>query len=117
MFSSVLSSNPCDVVLEWPVDGEDFDANTVAFDLTVGLKTLEVRHNVFSETILSGGEHNLTTGELEASSVESLFSNFDVLWLDSDRDENLVDSDAGSLDVGLAESLTHALLESIGTSA
>jgi hypothetical protein len=99
------------------VDGENFDANTVTFDLTIGLETLEVRHNVFSETILSGGEHDLTTSKLEAGSVEGLFCDFDVLGLNSDRDEDLVDSDTGSLDVGFAESLTHALLESIGTSA
>jgi len=99
------------------VDGEDLDANTVTLDLTVLLETLEVRHDVFSETISSGGEHNLATGKLETSSVESLLCDFDVLRLDSDRDENLVDSDTSSLDVGLAESLTHALLESIGTSA
>jgi hypothetical protein len=117
VFSSVLSANPCDVLLEWPVDGEDSDANTVTFDLTVSLKTLEVRHNVLSETVSSGGEDNLTTGELETSSVEGFLRDFNVCGLDSDGDKYLVDGDAGGLNVGLAESTTHTLLKSIGSSA
>jgi len=99
------------------MDGESLDTNTITFDLAVFLETFEVRHNVTSETISSGEEHDLTAGELEASSVEGLLGVLDVTGLGSNGDKDLVDVDAGGLDVGLAEGLAHTLLESIGTSA
>jgi hypothetical protein len=117
VFSSVLSANPRDVVLEWTMDGEGLDANTITFDFAFLLETDEVRHNVTGETVLSGGEHNLTASELEASSVEGLLGMLDKLGLGPNGDKDLVDVDTGGLDVGLAEGLTHTLLESISTSA
>ena len=117
MFSSVLSANPRDVVLEWSVNGESLDTDAITFDLALFLETDEVRHNVLGETVSSGEEHDLATSELEASSVESFLCVLDKLWLGSNGDEYLVDVDTGGIDVGLAEGLTHTLLESISTSA
>ena len=115
--SCVLSANPLNVFLEGAVVGQSLHADAITFDFAFLLKTVEVRHNVVSETVLSGEEDNLTTGELETSSVEGFLGVLDKLWLGSDGDENLVNVDTSSLDVRLSEGLTHSLLESIGTSA
>ena len=97
--------------------GKSLHADAITFDFAFFLETVEVRHNVVSETVLSGEENDLTAGELETSSVKGFFGVVDELWLGSNGDENLVDVDTGGLDVWLTEGLTHTLLESIGTSA
>ena len=96
---------------------ESLDTDTITFDFSLFLEADEVRHDVLGENVSSGEENDLTTSELEAGSVESFLSVLDKLWLGSNGDEDLVDVDTGSLDVGLAEGLTHTLLESISTSA
>jgi hypothetical protein len=117
VFSCVLSLNPCDVVLELTVVGKGLDTNTIALDLSFLLETVEIGHNVVCETVLSGEENNLTTSELETSSVKGFLGVFDKCGFGTDGDENLVNVDTGGLDVWLTEGLTHTLLESIGTSA
>lgn len=96
---------------------ESLDTNTVTFDFANLGKTDEFSHGEGGETVLTGDEHDLTTSELEAGSAESLLSVLDVLGLGSDGHKDLINGDTGGLDVGLTESTSHTLLESIGTSA
>jgi hypothetical protein len=99
------------------VDWELLDANTVALEFTGFLEADEFGHDEGGKSVLAGDEHNLTAGELEAGSAESLLGVGNIRWLDSDGHKNLINADASGLDVGLTESTSHTLLESIGTSA
>ena len=117
VFSSVLSANPRDKVLEWSVNRESLDTDTITFDFSLFLEADEVRHDVLGETVSSGEENDLTTSELETSSVKGLSGVFNEVRFGSNGDENLIDGDTSSLDVGFTEGLTHTLLESISTSA
>jgi len=113
----LLALEPRDVVLHGAVVGEGLDTNTVTFDLAFLLKTDEVGHNVFGETVLTGDENGLTAGELETGATESLLSVSNILGLGTDGHKGGANVDTGALDVGLSESVAHTLLESIGTSA
>merc|ERR1712071_719704 len=79
--------------------------------------SLELSHGVGRETEFTGNEDLLAAGELEAGSVHSLLSELNVLGLGADGHKDLINGDAGGLDVGLTESTSHTLLESISTSA
>jgi hypothetical protein len=112
-----LSLNPFDVLVKRSVDRELLDTNTVTLDFTLLLEAVEIRHNVLGESVLTGNEDSLATGELETSSVKGLSGVFNEVRFGSNGDENLIDGDTSSLDVGFTEGLTHTLLESISTSA
>jgi hypothetical protein len=99
------------------VDWELGNTNTITLNLTLCLEAVEVGHNVLGETVFLGNENDLTTGELEARSSEGLSCVFNVLGFGSNGHKNLIDTDAGSLNVRLTESTTHTLLKSIGSSA
>ena len=99
------------------MDRELLDTNTVTLDFTLLLEAVEIRHNVLGESVLTGNEDSLATGELETSSVKGLSGVFNEVRFGSNGDENLIDGDTSSLDVGFTEGLTHTLLESISTSA
>jgi hypothetical protein len=101
----ILSLNPFDVVLEGSVVGKGLDTDAITLDLAFFLETVEIGHNVVSETELTGHEHSLATGELELGGLHS------------QGHKDGADGDTGSLDVRLSEGATHTLLESISTSA
>ena len=113
----MLSLDPFDIIFEASVDWQLLDANTVTFDLTLLLETVEIGHNVLSESVLAGDENSLATSELETSSVKGFSGVFNEVRFGSDGDENLIDGNASSLNVRLTEGLAHTLLESISTSA
>ena len=97
--------------------GEFLKTNTVTVQETVCHLSLEFSHGVGGETEFTGDENLLTAGELETSSVHGFIGVFNELGLGSHGDEDLVDRNTGSLDVGLTEGTSHTLLESISTSA
>ena len=113
----MLSLNPLDIILKRSVDWELLNTNTVTLDFTLLLEAVEIRHNVLGESVLTGYEDSLATGELETSSVKCLSGVFNEVRFGSNGDEHLIDGDTSSLDVGFTEGLTHTLLESISTSA
>ena len=92
-------------------------ADTVTLDKTGLHLLLELSHSVWGETELTGNEHLLTTGELEAGSSHGLLGVLKVLWLGSNGEEDLIDGNTSSLQVWLTVSTSHTLLESISTSA
>jgi hypothetical protein len=81
--SCVLSANPLNVLLEGAVVGKSFHADAITFDFAFFLETIEVRHNVVSETVLSGEKNDLTASKLETSSVKGFLGVVDELWLGS----------------------------------
>ena len=115
--NSVVSVDPGNKVLEWPVDGKLLHADTITLDFASLLELVEFRHSVGGKAVSARNENDLTTSEFEAGSVQSLLGVFDELGFGSDRDEHLIDGDASGLDVGLTKSTAHTLLESISTSA
>jgi len=112
-----LFGAPGGVILDGTVVGHSLDADTVTLDLACLLETLEVGHNVRAETVLAGDEDSLATGELEAGVAESSLGVVHVLGKGADGNKGGANVNAGGLDVGLAESVAHTLLESISTSA
>ena len=96
---------------------DDLDVETVGDDLSFLLELVVVGLDVLGETELSGDEDLLSAWELELCSSEGFLCKFNVVWLNSDRHENLSDADSGRLAESLTESTSHTLLESIGTSA
>jgi len=66
------------------VDWELLNADTVALEFTGFLEAYEFGHDEGSKSVLAGDEHNLTAGELEAGSAESLLGVDNIRWLDSD---------------------------------
>ena len=106
-----------DESVQRPTAGEPLHVHSVGHKAALALPLLVVCLLEIGEAPLAGDVDLLATSELEASSVESFLCVLDKLWLGSNGDEYLVDVDTGGLDVGLAEGLTHTLLESIGTSA
>lgn len=115
--SCSTSGHPFDVVLHLTVDGSVLETDTVSVEETGFHLSLELSHGVGGEAELTGDEDLLTAGELEAGSVHSLLSELEVLGLGTDGHKDLIDGDTGGLDVGLTESTSHTLLESISTSA
>ena len=99
------------------MSGESLDVDTVTHDLALTLEAVEVGHNVLRESVLTGDEDGLTAWELEARSAEGLFSSLDEFGSGSDGNQRVTDFDTACLGVGLAVSLSHTLLESIGTGA
>jgi len=112
-----VSGDPGHEVLERSVVGESLDTNTITLDLADLLESHEFGHGEGGEAVLTGDEHTLATSELEAGAAESLLSEVNVSGLGSDGHKNLIDGNASGLDVGLTESTTHTLLESISSSA
>lgn len=95
------------------MSGVETDNVDLAF-LELGLELLS---GELGETPLSGKGNLLSSGELHGGLPEGLHGAPYVGGLQSDGDEWLADLDPAHFAVGLAPSLSHTLLESIGTSA
>ena len=95
----------------------DFDIDTISDDLAILLESVVVGLVELGETELSGDEDLLTSWELELGSSQGFLSVGDVISVDSDGQEDLSDTDSGTLAETLSESTSHSLLESICTSA
>ena len=115
--SCFTSGHPVDVALHGTVDGQVLKTDTVSVEETGFHLSLELSHSVGGEAELTGDEDLLAAGELEAGSVHSLLSELNVLGSGTNGHEDLINGDTGGLDVGLTESTSHTLLESISTSA
>jgi len=63
---------------------KSLNTNTVALDLSFFLKTIEIVHDVFCESIFTGDEDGLTAWELELGSGEGFLSVLDVFWSGTD---------------------------------
>ena len=96
---------------------DGLDTDTVWDDLTLLLESVEVRLDVWGETVLSGEENLLSSWELELGSSEGLLGNWHILWGNSDGKKDLTDGDSCGLAESLTEGTSHSLLESICSSA
>jgi len=92
-------------------------ADTVSHELSGLSQSNEVRHDVVGESVLSGDENHLASGELELGSSQSFLGSGDVLGVSSDGDEDGADADTGALAEGLSVGVAHTGLESISTGA
>ena len=99
------------------MDGSVLEADTITVKETVLHLSLELSHGVGGESEFTGNEDLLAASELETTSVHRLLGELEVLGLGPDGHKHLIDRDTGGLDVGLSESASHTLLESISTSA
>jgi len=102
---------------ELAAGGEHLDADTISHELSGLSEFGEVRVDVVGESVLSGDEDHLASGELELGPSEGFLGSWDVLDAGSDGDEDGSDADAGDLTVSLSESVSHTGLKSIGTGA
>ena len=101
---------------ERSVVSDDLNTDTITDNLSFFLEFVEVRLEELGETVFSRDEDLLSSWELELSSSQSFLGLWDVLRVDSYGQENLSDSDSGTLAETLTESTSHTLLESICTS-
>ncbi len=97
--------------------GDDLNVATVGEDLAALLELGILDLGELGEAVLDGGSDLLAARELEHGSSESLLGVLDILRSSSDRHKDGANVHTGSSAVGLAVSLSHTLLESIGTSA
>ena len=95
----------------------DLDTDTISDDLSIFLESVVVGLVELGESELSGDKDLLTSWELELGSSQGFLSVGDVISVDSDGQEDLSDTDSGTLAETLSESTSHSLLESICTSA
>jgi hypothetical protein len=96
---------------------EDLDVATVTLDLTFLMESSEVRVNKRSESVFTGDEDSLSTGEFTLGASEGFTSVGNVLGTNSHGDKDVTDVNTASLEEGLSVSVSHTGLESISTSA
>jgi len=97
--------------------GESLNADTISRNLSSFLESEEVSHNVISESVLSGDENHLTSGNLELGSSEGLLGEVDVLRVGSNGNKDGADIDTGALAKSLSISVAHTGLKSISAGA
>jgi len=108
---------PVEKSLKWAMLGESLNTDSISSNLSSFLESEEVSHNVISESVLSGDENHLTSGDLELCSSEGFLGVVYVFWVGSNGDKNGADADTGALAKSLSVGVTHTGLESISTGA
>jgi len=99
------------------VVGNKLDSSTILLDLSCSVEFIIFSLFDLSEPNVLTNHNLLLSGEFELSSSEGFDGVFNVSFLDSAREQHLIDSDSGDLSLGLTEGSSHTSLESISTCA
>jgi len=87
--------------------GESLNTDSISSNLASFLESEEISHNVIGESVLSGDENHLTSGDLELGSSEGFLGVVDVLRVGSNGDKDGADSDTGALAKSLSIGVAH----------
>jgi len=102
---------------ELTMSGDNLNIGTILSELSFILEFSVIFVAELGETVFTGNDDLLSTGELELASSEGFDSMGNVLFNKSDGVEDLVDLNSGDFTDGLTESTSHTGLESISTGA
>jgi len=97
--------------------GESLNADSISSNLSSFLESEEVSHNVIGESVLSGDENHLTSGNLELGSSKGFLGVMDILRVGSNGDKDGSDVDTCAFAKSFSVGVAHTGLKSISTGA